>query len=192
MRKIARETGIPRESVRFIAKNELGHKAFKLQKGQLLTDQNKKVRVQRSRALLQRAAGHEIVFSDEKIFTIEAYHNHQNDRIWAQKSPLSKKIVSHSQHPQSAMVWAGICASDKTPLVFVEPWVKISKNYYLKEILQRFWSLGPWARAHFGNRDWIFQQDSAPAHKAREVQNWCQAIFPGFITSQEWPLTLRI
>ena len=126
------------------------------------------------------------------MFTIEAYHNHQNDRIWAQKSPLSKKIVSHSQHPQSAMVWAGICASDKTPLVFVEPWVKISKNYYLKEILQRFWSLGPWARAHFGNRDWIFQQDSAPAHKAREVQNWCQAIFPGFITSQEWPLTLQI
>ena len=47
--------------------------------------------------------------------------------------------------------------------------------------------LEPWASAHFGNRDWIFQQDSAPAHKAREVQNWCQANFPGFITSQEWP-----
>ena len=185
MRKIARETGIPRESVRLIAKNELGLKAFKLQKGQLLTDQNKKVRVQRSRALLQRVAGHEIVFSDEKIFTIEAYHNHQNDRIWAHKSLLSEKIVSHSQHPQSVMVWAGICASGKTPLVFVDPGVKINKNYYLTEILQGV--LEPWARAHFGNRDWIFQQDSAPAHKAREVQNWCQANFPGFITSQEWP-----
>ena len=83
------------------------------------------------------------------------------------------------------MVWAGICASGKTPLVFVDPGVKINKNYYLQEILQGV--LEPWARAHFGNSDWIFQQDSAPAHKAREVQGWCQAHLPGFISAQEWP-----
>ena len=35
--------------------------------------------------------------------------------------------------------------------------------------------------------------EKTPAsHKAWEVQNWCQANFLGFITSQEWPLTLRI
>lgn len=185
MRKVARETEIPRESVRRIAKNELGIKAYKLQKAQLLTEQNKKVRVQRCRALLQRCAGPEILFSDEKIFTIEAFHNHQNDRIWAKNSPQSDKIVTHSQHPQSVMVWAGICASGKTPLVFVNPGVKINKNYYLQEILEGV--LEPWARRHFRNREWIFQQDSAPAHKAREVQAWCQAHFPDFISSQEWP-----
>lgn len=185
MRKVARETTMSRESVRRIAKNELGIKAYKLQKVQLLTEQNKQVRVQRCRLLLRRAAGPEILFSDEKIFTIEAAHNHQNDRIWASESPLSDKIVAHSQHPQSIMVWAGICASGKTPLVFVDPGVKINKNYYLQEILQG--ALEPWARAHFGNRDWIFQQDSAPAHKAREVQGWCQAHLPGFISAQEWP-----
>ena len=110
----------------------------------------------RCRALLQRCAGPEILFSDENIFTIEAFHNHQNDRIWAKNSPQSDKIVTHS-HPQSVMVWAGICASDKTPLVFVDPGVKINKNYYLQEILQSV--LEPWARVYFRNREWIFQQD---------------------------------
>ena len=45
MRKVARETTMSRESVRRIAKNELGNKAYKLQKVQLLTEQNKQVRV---------------------------------------------------------------------------------------------------------------------------------------------------
>nr|CAD2163461.1 unnamed protein product [Meloidogyne enterolobii] len=38
-----------------------------------------------------------------------------------------------------------------------------------------------------GRGVWIFQQDSAPAHKAKEVQDWCKANFPGFISAQEWP-----
>lgn len=185
MRKVARETGINRESVRRIVKNELGLKPYKMQKAQLLTDANKEVRVQRCRQLLRRVAGQEILFTDEKIFTVEAAHNHQNDRIWASESPLSTNIVSHSQYPSSVMVWAGICASGKTPLIFVNPGVKINKNYYLGDILQRV--VEPWSMAHFGNREWIFQQDSAPAHKAREVQDWCKAHFPGFISSQEWP-----
>lgn len=185
MRKVSRETGIKRDSVRLIVKNELGLKAYKLQKAQLLTDAMKKVRVQRCRLLLQRPAGPEILFSDEKIFTIEAAHNHQNDRLWAEKPPLSDRIVTHSLHPASVMVWAGICASGKTPLIFVDPGVKINKNYYLREILQDV--LKPWARRHFGRREWVFQQDSAPAHKAREVQGWCQENFPDFITAQEWP-----
>jgi hypothetical protein len=52
MRKVARETGIKRESLRLFAKNELKLKAYKLQKAQLLTDNNKKVRLERSRQLL--------------------------------------------------------------------------------------------------------------------------------------------
>ena len=185
MRKVACETGINREAVRRMAKYELHLKPYKLEKGQLLTEQVKRVRVQRCRLLLERAAGPEIVFSDEKPFTIEAFHNHQNDRIWASKRPLSDHIVTHSQHPRSVMVWAGICASGKTPLIFVDPGVKINQDYYKQQILRDV--LEPWARAHFRNKPWVFQKDSAPAHKALKVQRWCASHFPGFITSQEWP-----
>ncbi|KAM8702243.1 hypothetical protein ACLKA7_005106 [Drosophila subpalustris] len=57
MRKIARETGIKRESVRQMAKKHLGLKPYKLQKVQLLTEENKRVRLQRCRQLKRRAAG---------------------------------------------------------------------------------------------------------------------------------------
>ena len=124
-------------------------------------------------------------FYERKNFHYRRAHNHQNDRIWFITSPLSDKIVSRSQHPQSIMAWVGICRSGKTPLIFVDPEVKINKIYYLREIPQKV--LEPWARAHFGNRQCIFQQDSAPAHKARKDQAWCQGNLPGFITSQEWP-----
>lgn len=56
MRKIARETGMGRESVRQMAKRELGLKPYKLQKVQLLTDENKRVRLERCLQLKRRAA----------------------------------------------------------------------------------------------------------------------------------------
>jgi DDE superfamily endonuclease len=185
MRKISRETGISRTAVINIAKNEFNLRPYKLQKAQLLTERMMATRLERSRALLTRTAGQEVLFTDEKIFTVEASHNHQNDRIWSQNAPGTSSIVSHIQHPASVMVWAGICQSGKTPLIFVDHGVNINKNIYLERILQAV--VEPWARGHFGNRPWIFQQDSAPAHKARQVQSWCRAHFSGFINAQEWP-----
>ena len=114
IRKIARETGISNTSVHKMATEVLGLKPYKLQKVQLLTDENKIVRIQRCRQLLRRAATHQwekILFTDEKLFTIEQAHNHQNDRIWSSKPPGNTAIVVHRQNPQSVMVWGGICAS---------------------------------------------------------------------------------
>ena len=83
------------------------------------------------------------------------------------------------------MVWAGICASGKTPLIFVEAGVKINQEVYRRDILEAV--VLPWAQQHFGDQEWTFQQDSAPAHRAKATQDWCKAHFPLFITSQEWP-----
>nr|CAD2200007.1 unnamed protein product [Meloidogyne enterolobii] len=183
MRKLARETGISEMTVRRIAKNKLGLIPYKIQKAQLLTEKTKKVRLEGCKLLPHWHACPDILFTDEKIFTIKAVHNHQNYRIWTTESPLSDELITHSQHPQSVMVWARISTSGKKPLIFVDPGVKVNKDYYLREIFQRV--LKPRFKSHFGRMVRIFQQDSAPAHKAKEVQDCCKANFPGFISAQE-------
>ncbi|XP_070132598.1 uncharacterized protein [Drosophila bipectinata] len=100
VRKIAREIGVNRESVRLIAKNEPNLRSYKLQKVHLLTDDNKRVRLQRCRQLKRRAAGQKwerILFTDEKIFTIQQAHNHQNDGSWSAEAPGTSAIIERRQ-----------------------------------------------------------------------------------------------
>ena len=80
-------------------------------------------RLKRARKMRRLAAAgrhHSILFTDEKIFTVEQYHNSQNNRQLLPKGSLNPPTVSRSYFPTSIMVWAGICATGKTPLVFLE------------------------------------------------------------------------
>uniref|UniRef100_A0A914UNG0 DDE_3 domain-containing protein n=1 Tax=Plectus sambesii TaxID=2011161 RepID=A0A914UNG0_9BILA len=72
------------------------------------------------------------------------------------------------------MVWAGITATGKTPLVFVHRNVKINAVIYQQLILRN--ALDPWAKKHFGNRPWTLQQDWAPAHLAKTSISLCKCI----------------
>ena len=57
-----------------------------------------------------------------------------------------------------------ICATGKTPLVFVEEVVKIDQNVHLCNILEAV--VDPWVRPHLSRQQWTLQQDSTPAHSA--------------------------
>ena len=71
------------------------------------------------------------------------------------------------------MVWAGICATGKTPLVFIDSGVKI--RFIPKGYSTRCRSdLGPTA---FWSHIWIFQQDSALSHRAKATQERMVSIF---------------
>ncbi|GFU92088.1 uncharacterized protein TNCV_1659201 [Trichonephila clavipes] len=83
------------------------------------------------------------------------------------------------------MVWSGICASGKKPLVFLEEGVKINQKGYQRDILGAV--VLPWAQKHFGNATWRFQQDTSPAYKAKKTQEWCKTNFSDMISSEEWP-----
>uniref|UniRef100_A0A914VSL0 Transposase n=1 Tax=Plectus sambesii TaxID=2011161 RepID=A0A914VSL0_9BILA len=151
LRKVGRDVGISHESVRKTVKNVLGLKPYKQQEAHLLTETTKTTRLERCKRLKRRfgAGQHRrIVFSDEKLFTI--------------------KIVGRSQKPKSVMVWGGVTHSGKTPLVFIDEGVKVNQDVYRQQILEQ--ALLPWAQQHFCDEDWTFQQDSAPSHKARTVQ----------------------
>ena len=144
LRKVAREVGISRESVRRIVKDNLGLKPYKQQKATSLTAVMKTTRLERCKRLKRRfgAGRHRrILFSDEKIFTIEQSFNHQNDRIWSRELP-QERFVGRSQKPKSVMVWAGVTHNGKTPLVFIEEGAKVNQNVYRQKILEHSSSMG--------------------------------------------------
>ncbi len=187
-RKLSKAVETSRRTVQRILKNDLGVLSYKFRTAQLLSTAAKALRLQRARAFKARfAAGRHrsILFSDEKVFTIQQAHNPQNDRIWATEAPPpGQRIVARVQFPKSVMVWAGVTSDGKTPLVFIDQGVKINQKTYQKTLHDK---VLPWTRSHFGRRPWTFQQDSAPAHRAQSTQNWLRDHVPDFITAKQWP-----
>uniref|UniRef100_A0A914EPI5 Transposase n=1 Tax=Acrobeloides nanus TaxID=290746 RepID=A0A914EPI5_9BILA len=159
-RKIAREEGISERTVRRIVKEDMKSKSYKKQEAHFLDEDMMKVRKQRCQTLLRRFQNdshRSIVFSDEKMFTIEEKFNKQNNRIIArniEEANQRGRIVKRRAFSKSVMVWAAITSDGKSPLVFVEPGVKVKSQYYREQILDRV--LLPWARRHFGRRHWCF------------------------------------
>lgn len=189
--QLAVKLEISRTSLRRIMKNKLGVKAYKIQKVQDLNAAQKKVRLERAKALKARHTRSELnnlVFSDEKIFTVQQIVNKQNDRVYLKdRSSIGNEhlFAFRKQKPASLMVWAAITRNGRSPLVFVPEGCKINAQVYRELILEG--ALEPWTRKHFGSEPYVFQQDSAPAHKAKETVRWLQNHVPDFISPTMWP-----
>lgn len=186
LRKMAKSLNINRESIRLIVKDKLGRYPYKLSKAHMLTEDMKENRLQKARKMKRyAAAGREksILFTDEKIFTVQRFHNQQNERQWLFKSPTSRKngsVVLRRHFPKSVMVWAGICATGKTPLVFIDPGTKVNAKMYQDKILREV--LLPWSQQHFGQASWTLQQDWAPAHSAKSTIEFCKSLFSNILS----------
>lgn len=191
MRKMAAELKVSRESVRRVVKRDLGLSPLKLRSIHSLTNASKEKRLKRSRALIRRLAAHgldSVVFTDEKIFTVEQAFNRQNDRILAAgvaEASENVRNVRRTQKPASVMVWAGVSARGKTQLVFVPEGVKINAQNYEEHILEPV--VKHLSQTMFEGGNFLFQQDGAPAHTANRTQNWLRANVPDFLSKEEWP-----
>ncbi len=190
-RKLALEEGIDTRSMRRIVQIDLGRKAYKKRKLHGLSTKQMAARLERCKALLIRHGSDDvqkIVFSDEKLFVVEQKYNPQNDRIYAlsiEDIPENIRTVQRFQKSRSTMIWGAISYNGKIPLKFVEKGAKINAEYYQDEILES--TLKPNISTLYPDGQWIFQQDSAPAHKAKSTQQWLAENCPDFISSKEWP-----
>lgn len=101
-----------------------------------------------------------VLFTDEKLFTVQPHLNCQNHRQLLRKGQQKTRLaktIGHSHFPSSVMVWAGISAAGKTPLVFIDRNVKINAISYQQSVLQDV--LQPWALQNFGENGFMLQQD---------------------------------
>lgn len=193
-REIERETGISRSSVRRIAKHDLTLNTYRRISGQKLNNTIKEKRVERCRMLLLRFPNERSIrniwFTDEKIFTVSAPVNSQNDRFYSEasrkkESNVANLIRQREHFSRSIMVSVGVSRMGKTRVVFVDPGAKIDSQYYCRNVLGN--GLLPDIENKCGTYRWTLQQDGAPSHTAKNTLHYLRQRNVTFIEPGMWP-----
>ena len=194
VREIARESGIHRSSVHRIVKKDLQLKCLKKTNAHELTEANKQARLTRAGNLLDKYPSNMvnfIFFTDEKLFTVAAPTNSQNDRFYVRQGTLKKNVNANRlirtrpTFSKSLMVLVGVSKLGCTELHFIEPGVKVNGSYYRDNLLAK--KLLPDIRRISNGEFFVFQQDSAPAHRARDTVAFMERETPEFIPPTLWP-----
>lgn len=188
---MALQMGLSSKTVKKVLNEDLGLRAYRKKSGHLLNERLKAMRVKRSKVLLKRYAKNkhrDILFTDEKIFNIEEKYNKQNDRVYAASSVEAGKAiprVQHGHHPSSVMIWLGVSYSGPTEVHFCEKGVKTSAKVYQDTVLDTL--VKDLSQTLFHGQPWVFQQDSAPAHKAKTTQAWFERNNIDLLKHEDWP-----
>ncbi len=108
-----------------------------------------------------------VMFSDESKFCIS--FGNQGPRVWRKRGEAQnpRRLRSSVKFPQSVMVWGAMSSAGVGPLCFLRS--KVNTAVY-KEVLEHF--MLPAADQLYGDADFIFQQDLAPAHSAKATSTW--------------------
>lgn len=173
VRRIARETGIPRSSVH-TALRSCGLRAYHATPVQDLEEGD----YQQRRIFADWILNNEdiipnILFTDESQFNREGVINSRNYHLWAESNPYATR-TRNFQRQLSVNVWAGIVGKVVIGPYFLPP--RLNKDYY-KEFLQTnlddFFDEVPLGVR--GNE--YFQQDGCPAHSARIITEYLNEKF---------------
>ena len=116
-----------------------------------------------------------VFFTDEKIFYLNPPVNRQNNRVWStgRKRDVDRQrlLVQRAKCSAHVMVSAGICYGGKRRIHFVAEKAKINAEYYVNNLLPEL--IGDCQKLS-PNSNFIFQQDGAPAHTSRLVQEFLE------------------
>lgn len=127
-----------------------------------------------------------ITFSDEKLFRVQQCLNAQSGHICSvafEDSTVHLRTAQRFHNSSSVIVWAGVSDKAKFPLIFIEKGIKVDSRYCHSKILE--FQLKPEASRLYPEGGCIFQQDLAPAHKAKWNQEWFRTHCPDFSSSDE-------
>ncbi len=120
-----------------------------------------------------------VLFSDESKFCIS--FGNQGPRVWRKCGEAQNPccLKSSVKFPQSVMIWAAMSSAGVGPLCFLKSTVNAA---IYQEILEHY--MLPSADKLYGDADFIFQQDLAPAHTAKGTKSWFN---DHGVTVLDWP-----
>ncbi len=119
-----------------------------------------------------------VLFSDESnLHFIWKSRTQSLEEEW--RGTESMCLKSSVKFPQSVMIWAAMSSAGVGPLCFLKSTVNAA---IYQEILEHF--MLPSADKLYGDADFIFQQDLAPAHTAKGTKSWFN---DHGVTVLDWP-----
>ena len=177
IRKLAKEAGISKTTMQRLVKDDLKCSSRARVKRHLVTDRIKQLRLERSKRLVSSLKKKHtiIVFSDEKMFTIDPVSNTRTDRFISPKIiedvPENVKFKFTTKHPAGVMVFGAVASNGlKMPPVFIKAGLKVNTDVYMNILKDH---VLPWMKTNFGaHQHVIFQQDGAPCHTSKRTQAW--------------------
>ena len=110
-------------------------------------------------------------------------------QIWIATNNRDVSRVMKTKFPATVMVF-GVVSSEghiMPPHIF-EVGLKVNTKVYV-DVLKSV--VIPWCNQVAGGRPWVWQQDSAPAHKSKETQACLQKECYDFVTFSHCPLLPR-
>ncbi len=127
----------------------------------------------------KRTQRSKVLFSDESKLCIS--FGNQGPRVWRKSGEAQNPccLKSSVKFPQSVMIWAAMSSAGVGPLCFLKSTVNAA---IYQEILEHF--MLPSADNLYGDADFIFQQDLAPAHTAKGTKSWFN---DHGVTVLDWP-----
>ena len=170
-------------TIRKVLRKDLNMKPYKVRKSFKLLPADFEKRVKFVDYINSRRINLKTSFicSDEAYFYLHGGHNIQNTRIWAQFQPDESHEVPLND--EKVMVWCAFSGNNVYgPYFFDENvnWVN-----YLQLLKNFFW---PKFSKLAEKNKYYFQQDGAPPHRKKEVQEWLKSKFgDNFLDSSIWP-----
>lgn len=189
MRSIAKELQVSEWTIRAVVHQNIRYKSYVMRRSQFMSSKTQENRLMRSKRLLNKLKNpHEHgmlwFFSDEKNFVQDQKTNRQNDR-WLCASPSEVPRVMHTKYPATVMV-LGVVSSEghvMPPYIFSQG-LRVNAAGYI-EVLKTV--VKPWIDKVCKGRPYVFQQDSAPSHRASITQDWLSENFYDHVTPNMWP-----
>ena len=170
------------------AVKDLGAHSYVRRRRQLLSQRAKETRVKKGKMLLNWLKKHNSstirIFSDKKNWTVDQARNARNDRYLAYRVE-DVPPINVTKHPASVMM-LGVVTSDgkKMPPYWFPKGLRVGTEEYL-DVMKNV--VKPWLDANYPDKPYVWQQDSAPSHKSKKTQAWCEDNLSHFWPWSMWP-----
>ena len=135
----------------------------------------------------QRCAAVQLMLSNNPSYDNRTITTTLKMQIWIATNNKDVPRVMKTKFPATVMVF-GMVSSEShimPPHIF-KVGLKVNTKVY-QDVLKSV--VIPWCNQVVGGRPWVWQQDSAPAHKSKETQGWLQKECYDFVPFSHWPLS---